>query len=95
MEPALRIAHPGPLRVLLAGRVGHVTGPRSKRLAALESQRRAFDAAHIPLSDVPGFLLAVLDVVEAEAGHAAFQDVAGRIVREKAQRVAALARGHR
>ncbi|WP_295817062.1 hypothetical protein [uncultured Deinococcus sp.] len=70
-----------------------MTRGKSGRVAALEAKRRAFDAAHIPFSEVSGFLLAVLEVVQEEAGQAAFQDVAGRIVGEKTRRVAALTGG--
>lgn len=49
-----------------------------KRLDALEAQRQAFEAAHVRRSDLPGFLLAVLEAVQEEAGQAAFQRVAGR-----------------
>lgn len=62
-----------------------------KRLEALEAQRRAFEAAHVPRSDLPGFLLAVLEAVQEEAGQAAFQRVAGRVIGQKSERVSTLA----
>lgn len=68
-------------------------GPRYKRLSELEAQRRAFEAAHVRRSDLPGFLFAVLQVVQEEAGTPTFQRVACRIVQGKAARVSALARG--
>lgn len=72
-----------------------MTSGKVARVGRLEAKRRAFDAAHIPFTDVSGFLLAVLEVVQEEAGQAAFRDVAGRIVGEKARRVAALTGGTR
>lgn len=63
------------------------------RLEALEARRQAWEAAHVPLSDVPGFLLAVLQIVEDEAGTETAGRVAGRMVGEKARRVARLAGG--
>lgn len=62
---------------------------RSKkaRVGVLEEQRRAFQAAHIPASDLPGFLQAVLDVVGDVAGRETRDRIAGRIAQDKAARV--------
>lgn len=70
---------------------------RSKkaRLGILEDKRRAWESEHLPLSDLPKFLQAVLDVVQQEAGQATFQRVAGRIVGDKLRRVAALSEARR
>lgn len=51
-----------------------MTRTKAARLGRLEAKRRAFQAAHVRVSDLPGFLFAVLDVVGQEAG----PDTAGR-----------------
>lgn len=68
-------------------------GAKLSRVQALEAKRAAWKADHLPLPDVSGFLFAVLGVVFDEAGPDVGARVAGRIVGEKAQRVAALAGG--
>ncbi|MDL2343100.1 hypothetical protein QOL99_02935 [Deinococcus sp. MIMF12] len=70
-----------------------MTRGKVRRVAALEARRREWEAAHVPLSDLPGFLFAVLSAVEAEAGADAAGQIAGRIVEEKAARVHALLSG--
>lgn len=68
-------------------------GSKLSRVEALEAKRRKWEAEHLPASDIPGFLFAVLNVVFDEAGPDVGARVAGRIVGEKARRVAALAGG--
>ncbi|ACO46242.1 hypothetical protein DEDE109153_01075 [Deinococcus deserti] len=70
-----------------------MTGRKAQRLARLEAKRRAFEASHVRISDIPGFLLAVLQIVEEGGGPDTVGRVAGRLVSEKAQRVAALIGG--
>lgn len=60
---------------------------KKARVGVLEEQRRAFQAAHIPVSDIPGFLQAVLDVVGDVTGLGTRDRIAGRIVEDKAARV--------
>lgn len=71
-----------------------MTRGKVARVGKLEAKRRAFDAAHVPLSDLPGFLFAVLGVVFDEAGPDVGGRVARRVVEAKAARLSALARAH-
>lgn len=63
---------------------------RAKRLAALEAQRAAWEAAHVPLSDLSVVLLAVLETVRDEAGTETAGRVAGRLIGQKLRRIEAL-----
>lgn len=72
-----------------------MTRGKVARLARLEAKRRAFEAEHVRASDLPGFLLAVLDIVGQEAGPDVGGRVARRLVEAKAAQVQALARAHR
>lgn len=65
-------------------------GGKLARVGKLEAKRRAFEASHVPRSDLPGFLFAVLEVVSQEAGPDVGGRVARRIVEAKAARVLAL-----
>lgn len=70
-----------------------MTGRKGQRVARLEAKRQAWEASHVRLSDIPGFLLAVLQIVGEEAGPDTVGRIGNRLVREKAQRVARLAGG--
>lgn len=72
-----------------------MTRGKAARLGRLEAKRRAFLAEHVRVSDLPGLLFAVLDIVGQEAGPDVGGRVARRIVEAKAARVQALARSHR
>ena len=56
-------------------------------------KRRAFKASHIPLSDLTGFLFAVLNMVNQGAAPDAAGRCAGRIFEGKAAQVRALLSG--
>lgn len=62
-----------------------------KRLSALEAAQAA---AHVPLSDLSGWLLAVLNIVSDEAGAETAGRVAGQLIGQKLRRIEAL-RGQR
>lgn len=70
-----------------------MTRSKKARVGRLEEERRAWEAAHLPLSDLFEMLQAVLEVVQEEAGQAAFQRVAGRIVGAKFDRIRAVKGG--
>ena len=57
------------------------------RLEALEAKARARAADRLPLSDLPGFLFAVLEAVSEEAGPDVGARCGRRIVEGKARRV--------
>ncbi|MFC4426976.1 hypothetical protein [Deinococcus navajonensis] len=70
-----------------------MTGRKAQQVTRLETERRAWEASHVRLSELPGFLLTVLQIVEEEGGPDTVGRVCGRLVRKKAQRVARLAQG--
>lgn len=70
-----------------------MTRGKARRVRKLEDRRREWEADHVPLSDLPGFLFAVLQIVAEEAGRDTAGRVAGRMVGEKAAQVARLTGG--
>lgn len=70
-----------------------MTRTKAARLGRLETKRRAFQAAHVRVSDLPGFLFAVLGIVGQEAGPDAAARCAGRMLEGQAARVSDLLSG--
>ena len=68
---------------------------RRLRTARLEAAQAAWNAEHLPLSEVLGVLHEVLSVIGEEAGPDVAGRVAGRMIATKAQKVDALSRGKR
>lgn len=60
---------------------------KKRRLESLEARARAWEAAHVPTVELSGFLFAVLDTVEGEAGPDAAAQVGRCIVEGQAVRV--------
>ena len=65
------------------------------RLDRLEAERAAWEAEHLPLSEVLGVLGDVLGIIGEEAGPDVAGRVAGRMIAAKVQRVDLLHRGQR
>ena len=63
---------------------------KQTRLAQLEAAQQKWAAEHVPRSELLGYLTAVLNIVEEEAGPDVAARVGGRVVSSKAQRVAHL-----
>ena len=65
------------------------------RLHRLEAARAAWEAEHLPLSDLLSVLREVLVIIGEEAGRDVAGRVAGRMIAAKVQRVELLSRGQR
>ena len=65
------------------------------RVSKLEAQRRAWDAEHLPLSEVLSVLREVLGIIGEEAGPGVAGRVAGRMIAAKARQVETLQRAQR
>ena len=65
------------------------------RLDRLEAERAAWEAEHLPLSEVLSVLHEVLGIIGEEAGRDVAGRVAGRMIAAKVQRVDVLNRGQR
>lgn len=68
---------------------------RRGRVSKLEAKRQTWHAEHLPLSDLPGFLLDVLGIVAEEVGTDTAGRIGGRMVAGKARQVETLQRGRR
>ena len=65
------------------------------RLERLEAAWAAWEAEHLPLSDLLSVLREVLVIIGEEAGRDVAGRVAGRMIAAKVQRVELLSRGQR